>query len=198
MSQFSFHVYQPADVIISESEASQRIYWILSGSCKTTKTVAFISKAIDGKKFLAPFEFGPLQEGQEIVQRRLNVHELDVGIHFPPLPACNITEWDTIFSVKRSEFISALGSRKRKGRVSDRNMSLVASTKCEVASLDVMDLAIHAPIPIILSLLRSRVEIFSPQELQSIYLENLRWNDFKKSVIKGARSDARATKYQTP
>ena len=176
---FTFQTYDPKDVITSEFLQSDRIFWIISGRCKTSKIVHFIKRP-EVATYLPHQEGRPLHDRDGIVQEHLTIHELGAGHFFPPLPQFKGTQFDTEVSDGYIEFLYTVHyhSDSRNDRY-----SLIADTKCEIAYIGAQDFITHADNSILLPTIQGGLQLISVQDLQEMYIKNQKWNNYKRDVV---------------
>ena len=179
---FTFQTYDPKDIITSEFLQSDRIFWVISGRCKTSKVVKFIKRP-DVPNYLPHQEGRPLHSRDEIVQEHLTIHELGTGHFFPPLPNYRDTQFDTEVSFDRDGYIEYLYTVHYHNDSRNDRYSLIADTECEIAYIGAQDLITHADNSILLPIIQGGIQLISLSDLQNMYIKNQKWNNYKRDVV---------------
>lgn len=188
---FKLFTFEKGELIQAENEQLLSLHWLVKGSCRVVKTVPFIlQKTQIGRKISALLRectddeiLGP---GETSKPHQLTIHSLDEGSFFPPIPnipGYSPEEYELLFNDK-SEFVKFFEELKPEDLRTWSQVSVIATSKCTIASIQLKDFMALAPVPLIKEMMQSpSVASFSLQEIQQAYLQKNNWQSHRKSVV---------------
>lgn len=185
---FEISVYSNGDVVMLEGDISDRIYFVLKGTCKCTKTVSFIrnkKSLVREKELSIHIPDQVLGPNEELVQYTLDIQELETSDHFPGIPpeANKIKEVLDIDSDKANSMLRGFFGEKEED-LSVAHYSVVATGKCELASISKIDYITHATKEMLSeTLLQKNLYSVSEREVQQAFIDQQEWKSYKQKVV---------------
>lgn len=172
------------DVVMSEGEISDRIFWILDGNCRCAKTVPLVLKKGPGGNEYGIYEKGQvLGPNEEVIQQSLDIQNFEQSDHFPGLTpdATNIKEIIDTDREKAGFMLRGYMGKEGEEDAAYVQYSVVATSRTEIASISKFDYIRFASMGMIQETIQQKnLYNVSIREVQEAFIEEQNWAKFKK------------------
>lgn len=175
-------LYDTDEVIQAQNTQLTEAFILISGKARLVVNIPFITKRIrNGRKISTSIrgcEIDEIPEADETyTPEPLSIHGIEEGSLFPNIP--NLDNIDVLSIdaavIDKSRYIDFFTNLDPKDNLTWSKYSVIASSKCIIASIRFSDLASIAPVDFIRELLKNPYVLsFSIAEAQKVYLRKLK------------------------
>eukprot|EP00842_Homolaphlyctis_polyrhiza_P004546 jgi/Hompol1/5092/HPOL_000488-RA len=185
-----FVTYEPNEPIVLEGANNYKIYFIVRGVCKCMKVVPFHKKHLGtnyesgDKTMLVPYDptTQPSNKHLDIVETLLAIQDMITGDYFPPLPNL-LGELYSVRSIDKDKYIKLLEVEDPSKDTHTLRCSVVATTKIEILSINVVEFVRYAPESMLYEMLQQDHVFNVPiAQLQEVYLGKVNWDKYRKKI----------------
>ena len=175
---FEFNVWSKDEIIVDQGSTINDFFWIVQGSCSTSKNMSFLSQTNQASKtmmkiFEADDVIGP---DRCVVDVQVSTQDqLQVGDWFPYVP----------FNKEEREIFTDQKDLIYRDRVVNGcEYQIKADSKCITASVNFADFLFLASPTILQHMIQnSSVTKYDSRQLQDEYLKQRAWGEHKKDTI---------------
>jgi hypothetical protein len=156
----SFQNWSNGEVILLEQSPLKTLYWLVQGTCLVTKNVSFTVSKETGQ--LVPYIDGESVGPSESLTLQLETQDLQVGDWFPYIP---VDETEVENGIQKRFLLNKFLGHPLE-------VSVVASSPCQTACVQIDEFFDAASLNIIYSMIRNTpIILFTEEFLQQEYLE---------------------------